>query len=113
MEYAVAFILSMTYPHQNHACPVDWTTSIPSSILQAIQTFQNKTTTGIPVWYMECNVLHCTILPHWQPKMLNHSLSSGATLKLIEKILDLEYIDMAKLISDYWNMEEGVQSQSS
>ena len=43
MEYAVAFsILSMTYPHQNHACPVDWTTSIPSSILQAIQTFQNR-----------------------------------------------------------------------
>ena len=66
MEYAVAFILSMTYPHQNLACPVDWTTSIPiAAFYKPSKHSRTKLQlTGIPVWYMECNVLHCTILPH-------------------------------------------------
>ena len=87
------------------SCLVGWTTTFPNNILQSIPTFQN--TAGTSFSSSISNVMSSI----QQPSLANSTKAQPTTanaylLELPQKILDLEYIDMAELLPDFWDTEE-------
>ena len=99
-------MLPMIY---HKSCLVGWTTTFPNTILQNIPTFQNTAATSLS------SSISNVMSSIQQPSLANSTKAQPTAAnayplelppKLIKKILDLEYIDMAELLPDCWDTEE-------
>ena len=86
---------------------LDWGFNLHSSMLSTIPTFQTSTSRGQTMCSITDGHRKSTLpiipstSPHPQP-----SYPQDIPPKVVKKILNLEYIEMAELLPEYWGAEE-------
>ena len=94
-------IIHLTYTHL--CLPIDWRLSIPATVLQTLPTFGGPTVSAP----LNLSSIMTAPIPTVRPvPTTSYTYPQELPSKLVKKILDLEFVEMAELVPDSWRDEE-------